>query len=138
MTFTNRTFAVALAAAFTLGACGGAADDAGSAAGDAEMPDAEAGGEMPDGHGGMSGTTTALTYECADDRSFTLILLDGAARAQVELDGEMHDLEPAPSDSAMGYVGGEIEFVGRGTAATLSAGGEIIFADCEAVGHAAQ
>lgn len=140
MTLSRNMWAVALTAAFSVSACGGAAEEAGDAASDADAPTAEteAGVEMPAGHDEMGGGATALTYECADDRSFTLTMLDGAERARIEIDGETHDLEAAPTDAGMGYVGGEIEFRGMGTAATVNVGGETVFVDCEATGHEMQ
>ena len=88
-------------------------------------------------HGAMSTASTALTYECEEGGSFTLVLLDGASRARIELDDQSHDLEPAPTEEGMGYVGGDIEFVGSGTSATVRIGGETVYSGCEATGHGA-
>lgn len=123
-------------AAFAMAACGGAADETETSAGESAEP-AETTAEAPEGHEAMGGASTALMYECAEG-GFTLMLLDGASRARIELDDGTHDLEASPSDDGMGYVGDGIEFMGRGTAATVSLGGETVYTECEASGHTAE
>lgn len=123
------------AAALLVAACGGTADDTEPA--DEGAATAETTAEAPEGHPTMGGASTALKYECVEG-GFTLVLLDGASRARIELDDGTHDLEAAAADDGMGYVGDGIEFMGTGTTASVSLDGETVYSECNATGHSAE
>lgn len=102
-----------------------------------ENPHTGAAGAMPTGAATMPGEDgmIELTFNCAGETSFQLVMLTESEQARITVEGETYELDKVPSGSGMKYSDGTWSFFGKGPQAIVMKNDEEILTECRAAGH---